>query len=74
VFSPYRNAYRYLRYQAHENPVIFFSVVLGSIGPVLVVAVPPIRKSMGWTPAERIPTSYPVPNRPRRPVQGYEDP
>lgn len=30
-----------------------------SSGPVLVVAVPPIRKSMGWKPTERIPTTFP---------------
>lgn len=25
----------------------------------MVVTVPPIRKSMGWKPAERIPTTFP---------------
>ncbi|PIL32543.1 hypothetical protein GSI_05246 [Ganoderma sinense ZZ0214-1] len=65
--------YRYLQRQAHEQPVIFFSVVIGLIGPAMVVTVPSIRKSLGWKPSEPIPTSYPVPNRPRRPVSGYED-
>ncbi|KAI0808229.1 hypothetical protein C8Q74DRAFT_1363636 [Fomes fomentarius] len=69
----FRQTYRYLQRQAHEQPTIFYSVVIGLIGPVLVITVPPIRKSLGWRPAEPIPTSYPVPNRPRRPVQGYED-
>ncbi|KAI0739670.1 hypothetical protein C8Q80DRAFT_1111557, partial [Daedaleopsis nitida] len=59
--------------QAHEQPVIFYSVAIGLIGPAIVVAVPPVRKSLGWRPAESIPTSYPVPNRMRRAVQGYED-
>ncbi|EED78880.1 NADH-ubiquinone oxidoreductase 9.5 kDa subunit, partial [Postia placenta Mad-698-R] len=58
---------------AHESPVIFFSCVLGAIGPLMVITVPPIRTSLGWKPAESIPTTYPLPNRPRRPVQGYED-
>ncbi|KAF9650401.1 NADH-ubiquinone oxidoreductase 9.5 kDa subunit, partial [Thelephora ganbajun] len=58
---------------AHENPVIFYSCVLGVIGPVLAIGVPPFRKSFGWQPAERIPTTYPLPNRPRVPIQGYED-
>ncbi|TFK40351.1 hypothetical protein BDQ12DRAFT_648808 [Crucibulum laeve] len=71
--APFRNTFRYLQRQAHENPVIFYSVIIGSIGPVLVVAVPPIRAHFGWRPAEMVPTSYPLPNRPRRPVQGYED-
>ncbi|KAF8581958.1 hypothetical protein K439DRAFT_189115 [Ramaria rubella] len=74
ILSPWRNSFRYLQRQAHEKPVIFFSLILGCIGPVLVVTVPPVRKSMGYKPAERVPTSYPVPNRARRPVQGYEDP
>ncbi|KAF8484355.1 hypothetical protein JB92DRAFT_3029068 [Gautieria morchelliformis] len=74
VISPWRNAYRSTRQFAHEKPVIFFSLVLGGIGPVLVAVVPPIRTSMGWKPEARVPTSYPVPNRPRRQVQGYEDP
>lgn len=25
----------------------------------MVLTVPPIRKSMGWKPAEKIPTTYP---------------
>jgi hypothetical protein len=28
-------------------------------GPALVFGVPPIRKSMGWKPAERVPTTFP---------------
>lgn len=44
---------------AHEQPVIFWSFLIGSVGPLAVVTVPPIRKSFGWVPAERIPTSYP---------------
>ncbi|KAM6504515.1 hypothetical protein JOM56_001458 [Amanita muscaria] len=71
--APFRRTYRYLQRQAHENPVIFYSVVLGTVGPVLAVAVPPIRESFGYRPAEMVPTSYPVPKRPRRPVQGYDD-
>ena len=81
--------------QAHESPVLFYSVVLGLAGPVLAFGVPPIRERMGYRPPQPIPTTYPstfclhtvltlsffinaslahvVPNRPRRPVQGYED-
>jgi hypothetical protein len=28
-------------------------------GPTMVLTVPPIRKSFGWKPAERIPTTFP---------------
>jgi hypothetical protein len=45
--------------QAHEQPVIFYSVVVGLIGPVMVLTVPSIRKRYGWKPAEAIPTTYP---------------
>ena len=30
-----------------------------NIGPTMVLTVPPIRKSFGWKPAERIPTTFP---------------
>ncbi|CCM02711.1 uncharacterized protein FIBRA_04817 [Fibroporia radiculosa] len=73
VLSPLRQSYRYFQRQAHESPVIFFSCVLGLVGPAMVIAVPPVRRSWGWKPAEPIPTSYPLPKRPRQPVQGYED-
>ncbi|KDQ58192.1 hypothetical protein JAAARDRAFT_129700 [Jaapia argillacea MUCL 33604] len=72
-FSPFRGTYRYLQRQAHENPTIFFSCVLGAIGPIMVLTVPPIRWKLGWRPSEPIPTSYPLPNRPRRPVEGFDD-
>ncbi|RPD56862.1 hypothetical protein L226DRAFT_574204 [Lentinus tigrinus ALCF2SS1-7] len=71
--TAFRQTYRYLQRQAHEQPVIFYSVIIGLIGPTMLVTVPPIRKSLGYKTPEPIPTSYPVPNRPRRPVQGYED-
>ncbi|KAJ7364058.1 hypothetical protein DFH08DRAFT_681113, partial [Mycena albidolilacea] len=58
---------------AHESPVIFYSCVVGLIGPVVLVTVPPIKQRLGYKQAEPIPLSYPLPNRARRPVQGYED-
>ncbi|CAO1621447.1 unnamed protein product [Parajaminaea phylloscopi] len=73
IFSPFRSTYRYLQRTAHEQPVIFWSFLVGSVGPIAVVTVPPIRRSFGWVPAERIPTSYPLPDRPREAVTGYDD-
>nr|GAT60733.1 predicted protein [Mycena chlorophos] len=69
----FRATYRLLQRQAHESPVIFYSCAIGLVGPVLLVAVPPLKKGLGYKPAEPIPLSYPVPDRPRRPVQGYDD-
>ncbi|TFK28117.1 hypothetical protein FA15DRAFT_678541 [Coprinopsis marcescibilis] len=73
LLNPFRSTYRYLQRQAHENPVIFYSCIIGGIGPVLAVAVPPIRKHFGYVEPPPIPLGYPVPNRQRTPVQGYED-
>ncbi|KLO17664.1 hypothetical protein SCHPADRAFT_846186 [Schizopora paradoxa] len=73
LFHPVRNTFRYLQRQAHENPVILWSFGIGISGPLLVMTVPPIRKRMGWKPAEFPPTSYPLPQRARRPVVGYDD-
>ncbi|KAF8307672.1 NADH-ubiquinone oxidoreductase 9.5 kDa subunit [Clavulina sp. PMI_390] len=58
---------------SHESPVVFWSLFLGGIGPVMVLTVPPIRKSLGYVPPEHFPTSYPLPKRPRQAVSGYED-
>ncbi|PWN87836.1 hypothetical protein FA10DRAFT_234093 [Acaromyces ingoldii] len=71
--NPFRATYRYLQRTAHEQPVIFYSLLIGVVGPIAVVTVPPIRRQYGWKPAERIPTSYPIPNRAREEVSGYDD-
>ncbi|KAL9714105.1 n19m, NADH-ubiquinone oxidoreductase 9.5 kDa subunit [Leucoagaricus gongylophorus] len=59
LLLPFRQTYRYLQRQAHESPVIFYSVILGTIGPVMAITIPPIREHFGYRPAEMIPTSYP---------------
>ncbi|KAJ7170703.1 hypothetical protein C8R43DRAFT_915918 [Mycena crocata] len=71
--GPFRATYRLLQRQAHEHPVIFYSLVIAGIGPVLLVGVPPLKQRLGYKPSEPIPISYPLPNRPRRPVTGYDD-
>ncbi|CAO1635695.1 unnamed protein product [Sympodiomycopsis kandeliae] len=73
IFGPFRNTYRYLQNAAHEKPAVFYALVVGAIGPIAVVTVPPIRRHYGWKPAERIPTSYPMPDRPREEITGYDD-
>ncbi|KAJ3558241.1 hypothetical protein NM688_g1037 [Phlebia brevispora] len=59
LFAPVRHSYRYLQRQAHEQPVIFFSCIIGLAGPVLLVAVPPLRERLGYKAIERPPTTYP---------------
>ncbi|KAK0528998.1 n19m, NADH-ubiquinone oxidoreductase 9.5 kDa subunit [Tilletia horrida] len=73
LFAPFRNTYRYLQRSAHEQPVVFYSLLIGSVGPVLVVTVPAIRRKYGFKPAERIPSSYPLPQRAREEVSGFDD-
>ncbi|KAG7089594.1 hypothetical protein E1B28_011261 [Marasmius oreades] len=73
LFSPFRRSYNFMFRMAHEKPAIFYSCVVGAIGPVLVAVVPPIRESFGYLPAEMPPTTYPLPKLPRRPVTGYDD-
>ncbi|KIJ53305.1 hypothetical protein M422DRAFT_222658 [Sphaerobolus stellatus SS14] len=74
VIRPWRSAFRYLREQSHEQPVFFWSVILGTLGPVTLIAVPPLREKMGCKRRAEIPTSYPVPHRPRQALTGYGDP
>ncbi|KZO91937.1 hypothetical protein CALVIDRAFT_488242, partial [Calocera viscosa TUFC12733] len=59
---------------AHESPVYFYSLLLGSMGPVLLITVPPIRRRMGIVKPEEPPRTFPLPKRPRRPTVGFEDP
>ncbi|KAJ5609320.1 hypothetical protein N7540_007776 [Penicillium herquei] len=64
---------RYIRWAAHEKPAIFFSLVIGSMGPVALVTLPPIRRALGDVDPEPIPLSYPVPKGPRSIPKGFDD-
>lgn len=50
---------RYLRWASHEKPAIFYSIVIGSIGPLLVATVPGIRARFGDGQRPPIPLTYP---------------
>lgn len=50
---------RYIRWASREKPAYFWSVVIGSMGPVLLVVGPPIRKRMGADIPAEIPMTYP---------------
>ncbi|BFZ58782.1 hypothetical protein PYCC9005_005847 [Savitreella phatthalungensis] len=72
--SPFwTNPIRYLRWAAHERPNVFYSLIIGAIGPVALLVVPPIRRSMGYTRSVPPPMSYPLPEGPRKQLSGYED-
>ncbi|KAF2155770.1 NADH-ubiquinone oxidoreductase 9.5 kDa subunit [Myriangium duriaei CBS 260.36] len=64
---------QYLRWAARAKPAIFWSIVVGAVGPVMMVAVPPIRARLGDGPRELIPHTYPIPKGPRNIPKGYDD-
>ncbi|KAL1958680.1 hypothetical protein VTO42DRAFT_4023 [Malbranchea cinnamomea] len=65
--------FRYMRWAAHERPAIFYSVLLGSLGPVFLVTLPPIRRYFGDETPPPIPMTYPIPPGPRQIPKGFDD-
>ncbi|KAG9597480.1 hypothetical protein KCU77_g5904, partial [Aureobasidium melanogenum] len=63
----------YVKWAARNKPAIFWSIVVGSVGPVMALVVPPIRARFGDGPRPQIPLTYPIPKGPRNPPSGYED-
>lgn len=55
----FRNPIKYSRWAAHEKPAIFYSILIGSCGPLQLLIVPPIRRWMGVEEIEAIPLTYP---------------
>ncbi|KAI9366403.1 hypothetical protein BD770DRAFT_376145 [Pilaira anomala] len=59
---------------AVEQPTIFWSLIIGSVGPVMVFTVPKVRREyFGFKGYEQLPITYPLPNRARVATSGYED-
>jgi hypothetical protein len=50
---------KYLRWSSHEKPALFWSCIIGVIGPISMVVVPPIREYYGDKRRPRIPMTYP---------------
>ena len=55
---------KYCRWAARERPALFFSVVIGALGPVTLATVPPLRRLIGDVDAAPIPLTYPSTFRP----------
>lgn len=51
--------FKYLHWASIEKPAIFFSIVVGSLGPVMALTVPPIRRRLGDSQRPEIPLTYP---------------
>ncbi|OCL06897.1 hypothetical protein AOQ84DRAFT_296160 [Glonium stellatum] len=64
---------RYMRWAAHQKPAIFYSIVIGSMGPITILVAPPIRRYFGDGPRPKIPLTYPIPKGPRQIPEGYDD-
>ncbi|KFY23278.1 hypothetical protein V493_05965 [Pseudogymnoascus sp. VKM F-4281 (FW-2241)] len=64
---------KYLHWAAIQKPAIFYSIIIGSMGPVLVLTVPGIRQRLGDGPRPPIPSTYPIPSGPRKQLSGYDD-
>ncbi|EGP88726.1 unnamed protein product [Zymoseptoria tritici ST99CH_1A5] len=64
----------YFQWAARHKPAIFWSFVVGSLGPVAVLTVPPIRARFGDGPRNQIPLTYPIPTGPRQKLAStYDD-
>jgi hypothetical protein len=50
---------RYIRWASHEKPAILYSLLIGSMGPVALVTLPPLRRALGDVDPEPIPMTYP---------------
>jgi hypothetical protein len=50
---------KYLRWSSHEKPALFWSCIIGVIGPISMVVVPPIREYYGDKRRPLIPLTYP---------------
>jgi len=50
---------RYMKWASYEKPAIFWSVIVGAMGPAALVVVPPMRRWAGDETPKRIPLTYP---------------
>lgn len=56
---------KYLHWAAIEKPAIFYSIIIGSCGPLAVFTVPSIRHALGDGPRPPVPFTYPSMYTPR---------
>ncbi|KAF2868168.1 hypothetical protein BDV95DRAFT_580366 [Massariosphaeria phaeospora] len=55
----FKTPLRYLRWASINKPAYFYSIIIGCIGPVMMVVVPPVRTYLGDGRRPRIPMTYP---------------
>ena len=54
--------FKYCRWAARERPALFWAVIIGGIGPVMIYPVRSLRYRLGDVDPPRVPTSYPGTN------------
>ncbi|KAI0883951.1 uncharacterized protein GGS22DRAFT_166484 [Annulohypoxylon maeteangense] len=69
----YAGPLKYCRWAARNSPAYFWSCVLGAVGPIMVLTVPPILERMGYQRTPPVPLTYPMPVGPRKKLTGYDD-
>ncbi|KAF2197991.1 NADH-ubiquinone oxidoreductase 9.5 kDa subunit [Delitschia confertaspora ATCC 74209] len=69
----FKTPIRYLRWASIQKPAYFWSIVIGSMGPLSFVVAPPIRRFFGDEKRPTIPLTYPIPKGPRPRPSGFED-
>jgi hypothetical protein len=55
----YQQPIRYLRWASHNKPAYFYSIIVGLMGPAIMVVAPPVRRYFGDGPRAKIPMTYP---------------
>ncbi|TPX45344.1 hypothetical protein SeMB42_g04042 [Synchytrium endobioticum] len=65
--------FRYLKSKLYNQPVVFVSFAMALSAPVLLFVVYPLRREAGYKRPVDIPRSFPIPNRAREHITGYDD-
>ncbi|KAH7115838.1 hypothetical protein B0J11DRAFT_538602 [Dendryphion nanum] len=69
----FQQPFRYLKWASYHKPAYFYSIIIGLLGPAMVVVVPPVRRYLGEEPRVKIPQTYPIPRGPRPRPEGFDD-
>ncbi|KAJ3063189.1 hypothetical protein HDU98_000966 [Podochytrium sp. JEL0797] len=65
--------YNYLKYNLHNHPAVFMAFAFSLSMPVMLFGVYPYRRQLGYTRPVDVPRTYPMPQREREPISGYDD-
>ncbi|AOW05870.1 hypothetical protein B0I72DRAFT_142429 [Yarrowia lipolytica] len=65
--------FRYLRWSAHNRPHLFFAFAIGIAGPVAALTLTPLRRKYLYPDHSPLPQSYPLPQRAREQLTGFDD-